>query len=115
VDGLEQGLAEIGESGGRAGLDLALGDGGKEAAQGGAKIAGGELIGGEEARDIATEVIDGDGLGFLAGGVITEVRMGGTARSAATATVGKRERTQGRAVQGTIRGHRDLKIKEFGL
>ncbi len=110
VDGLQDCLAEIGEGGGGPGLDLALGHGGKEAAQGGAQIAGREVIGGEEARDIATEVIDGDGLGFLAGVVVTEMGMGGTAGSAATATVGKCERTQGRAVQGTIRGHRDLQI-----
>ena len=81
MDGLEQSLTKVGEGGGRAGLDLAPGDGGKEAAQGGAEIAGGEVIGGEEARDIATEVIDGDGLGFLAGVVVTEMGMRRTAGS----------------------------------
>ena len=43
-DGLDHGLAEIGERGGDFGLDLALGNGGEEARHGGAQIASGKQI-----------------------------------------------------------------------
>ena len=41
-DGLDHGLAEIGECRGDFGLDLALGYRGKESSHGGAKIASGK-------------------------------------------------------------------------
>jgi len=41
MDGLDESLGEIGEGAGGAGLDVAADDGGQEAAEGGAKIAGG--------------------------------------------------------------------------
>jgi hypothetical protein len=41
MDGLDEGLGEIGESAGGARLDVTAGYGGDEAAKGGAEIAGG--------------------------------------------------------------------------
>jgi hypothetical protein len=43
-DGLDHGLAEIGERGGDFGLDLALGYRGEESSHGGAQIASGQQI-----------------------------------------------------------------------
>ncbi len=43
-DGLDHGLAKIGECRGDFGLDLAMGDGAEEPSHGGAKIAGGEQV-----------------------------------------------------------------------
>ena len=48
MDGLGEGLGEIGESAGRARLNVAADDGGQEAAEGGAEIAGGKVFAGEE-------------------------------------------------------------------
>ena len=39
LDGELEGLREVGKGGGRPGFDVAAGDGGEEAAQGGGKIA----------------------------------------------------------------------------
>lgn len=44
LDGFDQGLTKGSESCGGFGLDLALGDGRDDAAQGGGKIAGGDVI-----------------------------------------------------------------------
>ncbi len=52
VQGLDESLAEIGECGGGLGLDLALGDSGEEASQGGAEIAGGHIAAGKVIGDI---------------------------------------------------------------
>ncbi len=48
MDGLGESLGEIGEGAGGAGLDVAAHDGGQEAAEGGAEIAGGKVFAGEE-------------------------------------------------------------------
>ena len=66
LDGLNQGLAEIGESGGGSGFDVTLGDGGEKACQGGTEIAGGEKIAEEERRYILAGLLGGKGLRFLA-------------------------------------------------
>ncbi len=44
MDGLDQGLGEIGDRGSRFGLDVALRDGGDETAKGNAEVAGGDVI-----------------------------------------------------------------------
>jgi hypothetical protein len=105
VNGLNEGLAEVGEDGGGLGLDVSLGDGGKEMAEGGTEVAGGEVGAGEVGGDFAADPLGGAGLGFLAGVEGAEVRMGGTARGAAAAAVGEREETQGGTVLGEISGH----------
>jgi hypothetical protein len=98
MDGLGESLGEIGEGAGGAGLDVAASYAGDEAAKGGAKITGGEVLAGEEIGQVAAEIIGGGGLGFLAGVVGAEVGMMGGAGGTATAAVGEGETTQGRAV-----------------
>ena len=115
VDGLQQGLAEIGQGGGGFGLDLSLGNGGEEAAQGGAEIAGGEITTGEVGGNIAAHLLGGEGLGFLAGMEVAEVRMSRAARSAAAAAIDKRERTQKGTVLGAKSRHGSLQKDKFEL
>jgi hypothetical protein len=105
MDGLDEGLGEIGDGSGGARLDVAADDGGDKAAEGGAEIAGGEVFAGEEIGQVAAEFIGGAGLGFLAGVVGAEVGMIGGAGSAATAAIGEGETTQGCAVLWAKRGH----------
>jgi hypothetical protein len=104
----EEGLGKIGEGTGGAGLNVAEDDGGQEAAEGGAEIAGGEVFAGEEIGEVACEFIGRTGLGVFAGVVRTEVRMAGGAGSAALAAIGEGETTQGLAVLWTKRGHGSL-------
>ena len=96
------------EGAGGAGLNVAADDGGQEAAEGGAEIAGGKVLAGEEIGQFAGEFIGGAGLGVFVGVVGAEVGMMGGAGSAALAAVGKGETTQGLAVLWAKRGHRWL-------
>jgi len=75
VDGLQDGLAEIGEGGGGFGLDLALGYGGEETAQGGTEIARGEIASGKIGGNIAADFVGGESLRFLACMEVAEMRM----------------------------------------
>jgi len=77
MDGLGKSLREIGEGAGGAGLNVAADDGGQEAAEGGAEIAGGKILAGEEIGQFAGEFIGGAGLGVFAGVVGAEVGMMG--------------------------------------
>ena len=113
LDGLHQGLAEIGESGSGSRFDLALGDGGEEAAEGSTEIAGGEITAGEEIGDVLAHFVGGAGLGFLASVKVAEVRIGGTVRSTATAAIGKGERTQRHAVLGAKSRHGSLQKRRI--
>src|SRR6266852_8391504 len=106
--GLGESLGEIGEGAGGAGLNVAADDGGQEAAEGGAEIAGGKVFAGEEIGQFAGEFIGGGGLGVFAGVVGVEVGMMGGAGSAALAAIGEGETTQGLAVLWAKRGHRWL-------
>jgi hypothetical protein len=105
MDGLGESLAEVGEGAGGAGLNVAADDGGQEAAEGGAEIAGGKVLAGEEIGQFAGEFMGGTGLRVFAGVVGAEVGMMGGAGSAASAAVGESETTQGLAVLWTKRGH----------
>jgi len=98
MDGLGESLGEIGEGAGGAGLDVTADDGGQEAAEGGAEIAGGKVFAGEEIGQFAGEFIGGAGLGVFAGVVGTGMGMVGGAGSAALAAIGEGETTCGRAV-----------------
>ena len=69
MDGLGEGLGEIGEGAGGAGLDVAADDGGQQAAEGGAEVAGAKVFAREEVRQFAGEFIGGAGLGVF-GGVV---------------------------------------------
>jgi hypothetical protein len=107
MDGLGESLGEIGKGAGGAGLNVAADDGGQEAAEGGAEIAGGEVFAGEEIGEVAGEFIGG-APGVFAGVVGAEVGMVGGAGSAALAAIGEGETTQGLAVLWAKRGHRWL-------
>jgi len=109
ADGLQQGLAEIGEGIGGLRFDVTLGDGGEEAAKGGAEGAGGKITAGEARGDVTASPLCGEGLGFFAGVEVAEVRMAGMERSAAAAAVAEGESTQGHAVLGTKSGHGSLR------
>jgi hypothetical protein len=108
MDGLDESLGEIGEGAGGAGLDVAADDGGQEAAEGGAEIAGGKVSAGEEIGEFAGESIGRAGLGVFAVMIGAGVGMTGGAGSAALAAVGESETTQGLAVLWVKRGHRWL-------
>ncbi len=89
MDGLGESLGEIGEGAGGAGLNVAADDGGQETPEGGAEIAGGKVLAGEEIGQFAGEFIGGAGLGVFAGVVGAEVGMVGGTGSAALAAAGK--------------------------
>jgi hypothetical protein len=90
ADGLQERLREIGDGASGFGFYVAAEDGGDDARQGGAEIAGGEVAAGEEVGQVFGESFGGAGLGFLLGVVEAEVGMGGEARGAATAAIGVR-------------------------
>src|SRR5216684_7623621 len=98
VQGLDEGLAEIGKGGGGFGFHLTLGDGGEEASEGGAEIAGGQIAAGKVIGDILAGFLASEGLRFLASVERTEVRMAVSARSAALSAICKGEGTQRRTV-----------------
>src|SRR2546427_3998261 len=97
MDGLDESLGEIGEGARRARLDVASDDGGQEAAEGGAEIAGGKVLAGEEIGEVTGEFIGGAGLGVFSGVVGAEGGVGGGAGGAALAGGGKGGKTQGLA------------------
>ena len=94
LDGLIQGLAEIGEGGSGSGFDMAFGDGGEDAGQGGAEIAGGEITAGEERGYVAADPLGGEGLRFPLGVEAAKVRVASEPRSAAATAIGEGEGTQ---------------------
>jgi len=112
---LDKDLAEISEGGGGFGFDVALGDGGKQAAKGGADVASGDELAGEKASDVFAGFFAGESLGFLASMAGAERGMARTARDAATAAVGEGEGTEGRAVRGTNSGHGSLQKEIFDV
>ena len=108
MDGLGEGLGEIGEGVCGAGLYVAADDGGQQTSEGGAEIAGGEVLTGEEIGQLSGKFIGGAGLGVFAGVVGAEAGMAGGAGSAGLAAIGEGETTQGLAVLWAKRGHRWL-------
>jgi hypothetical protein len=93
-DGLDHGLAEIGECGGDFGFYIAAGDGGEESSHGGAQIAGGKQIREKEGRYVLAGLFCGQGFGFLLGMEVAQMRVARAARRAALAAIGKGESTQ---------------------
>ena len=55
VDGLQLGLEHVSDGAGESGFYVAADDGGDEAGHGGAEIAGGEIIAGEEFGEVFGE------------------------------------------------------------
>ena len=98
-DGLEHGLGEIGESRGNFGFYIAAGDGAEGPRQGDAEIASGEQFCGEEAGNVFTGLLGGEGFGFFLGVEVTEMEVAGAARHAALAAVGEGESAQ---IGGTV-------------
>ena len=113
VDGLQESLGQVGDGAGGSGFYITAEDGGDEAAQGGAEIAGGEIVAGEEVGQVFAERLRGAGEVFLLGVVEAEMGIFAGARGAATAAIRERELTQGHAVLGTERGHKSLLRVEF--
>jgi hypothetical protein len=72
VDGLQESLEQVGDGAGGFGFYIAADDGGDEARQGGAEIAGGEVVAGEEVGQVFAEFFCGTGLGFFLGVVRAE-------------------------------------------
>jgi len=105
MDGLDESLREVGHGACGTGSDVATSDGGQEAAECGAEIAGGEIVAGEEVFEIAAEFIGSERLSFFAGVVETKMRMARGTGSEAIAAIGERETTQVRAVLWTNRRH----------
>jgi hypothetical protein len=113
VDGLHESLGQVGNGVGGFGFYVAADNGGDEAGQGGAEVAGGEIVAGEEVVQVFAEFLRGAGAGFFLGVVEAEARIAADARSAATAAIRESERTQGHAVLCTERGHDCLLRVEF--
>ena len=65
MDGLQEGLGQVGDGAGGSGLYITAENGGEEAAQGGAEIAGGEVVAGKEVGQVFAERFCGVGAGFL--------------------------------------------------
>ena len=105
LDGLDENLAEIGEGAGLPGLDVALSDGGEEAAESQAEIAGGEITAGEKERNFIGGLLGSAGVGFLAGVEVTELRIARLTRGEATAAIGEGEGTQRDAIVFKDRRH----------
>jgi hypothetical protein len=113
VDGLQESLGKVGDGTGGSGFYITADNGRDEASQGGAEIAGREVVAGEEVGEVFAEFLRGAGAGFFLGVVEAKAGMFGGARSTALAAIGERKRTQGHAVLGTERGHRSLLRVEF--
>jgi hypothetical protein len=113
VDGLHESLGQVGDGAGGSGFYIAADYGGDEACQGGAEIAAGDVVAGEEVGQVFAEFFRGAGAGFFLGVVEAEVGMLGDARSATTAAIGESKGTQGHAVLFTERRHNCLLRIEF--
>ena len=111
LEGLHDGLAEIGEGGGGFGFHLALGYSREEASESGAEVAGGHEAAGKVIGDVLAGGFARKGLRVLAGVERAEVRMVG-AGSATLAAVGKGERTQRGTNVGAMSGHGSLQKED---
>jgi len=72
VDGLHESLGQVGDGVGGFGFYVAADNGGDETCQGGAEIAGGEVVAGEEVGEVFAERLCGAGAGFFLGVVEAE-------------------------------------------
>jgi len=131
LDGLNHGLSEVGKGGGGFGFDMAFGDGGEDAGQGGAEIAGGEITAGEERGYVAADLLGSEGLRFPLGVEAAEARVASEPGSAAATAIGEGKGTQAgtvvlmcdrkavnfmcdrKAVNGAIGGHGSLQKRRI--
>jgi hypothetical protein len=105
VEGLEHGLGEVGESACGARLEVTSRDGDEDVGEGGVEIVGGEVVAGEEPREVFGELLGGARTGVPVGVVVAEVGAGGEARGTATAAVGEGETAERSAVLRVKRWH----------
>lgn len=115
VDGLKEGLAQVGQGGGGPGFEVALGYGGHQMSQSEAEVGAGEIVAGEAVGEVAADLVGGAGLGFFASVIGAEERMRSVARHAAVVAVGVGEGTKQGAALERSRGHGGLLIFSFGL
>src|SRR5713101_5634961 len=101
VDGLQESLGQVGDGAGGSGFYITADHCGDEASQGGAEIAGREVVAGEEVGEVFAEFLRGAGAGFFLGVIEAEASVVADARGAATAAIRERKRTQGHTVLGT--------------
>jgi len=80
-------LGAVGEGACGARFQVAASDSDEDAAEGGVKVVGGEIVAGEKEGKIFAEVFVGSELGFFFGVVETEVGTDGDTGSAAAAAV----------------------------
>ena len=113
LDGLEENLSKIGDGAGSFGFYITANEGGDQAAQGDAEVAGGNVLSGKKIGKILSEFIGGESLGFPAEVVRAEVLTIAGEGATTLAAIGKGETTQGRAVLSTERGHGCLLRVEF--
>jgi len=113
VDGLHESLGQVGDGAGGSGFYIAADNGGDEARQGSAEIAGGKVVAGEEVGQVFAECLCGAGSRFFLGVVEAEMGVVADTRSAATAAIRESEGTQGHAV-GFICGRRTANLTERG-
>src|SRR5713101_2643364 len=113
VDGLHESLDQVGDGVGGLGFYIAAHNGGDEACQGGAELAGGEVVAGEEVGQAFAEFLCGAGAGLFLGVVEAETGIVASVSCEATAAIRERKRTQGHTVLWTERGHKSLLRVEF--
>jgi len=93
VDGLHKGLRQVGDGVAGTGFEVAADDGGEDAGQSDAEIAGGDVAARKEVGEVIAELFGGARPCFLLGVVEAEMGMVAGARGAATAAIGERELT----------------------
>jgi hypothetical protein len=118
VDGLQEGLEHVGDGAGSFGFYFATEDGGNEARQGGAEIAGGKVVTGEEVGQVFGESFGGAGLGFLLGVVEAEVgwvAMRGVRQRRPSEKMNRHKDTRSFALREGIRISLDLSLWDWLL
>jgi hypothetical protein len=91
VDGLQLSLEHVGNGASESGLYVSADYGGDEAREGGAEIASGKVVAGEEIGEVFAECFGGACAGLLLSVVEAEVRVVAGAGSAAAAAIGETE------------------------
>src|SRR5580704_2012613 len=88
ADGLQLSLEHVGNGAGESGFYVAADHGGDDAREGGAEIAGGEVVAREEAGEVLGEFFRGLGASLLLSVIKAEMGMVAGAGRAAAAAIG---------------------------
>src|SRR5712692_6683892 len=113
VDGLQESLGQVGDGVGGFGFYIAADNGGDEACQGGAEIAGGEVVAGEEVGQVFAEFLCGAGSGLFLGVVGAEAGIVADVFFEGSGAHRESKGTQGHAVLWTESGHKSLLRVKF--